>query len=49
MMCPAIAHFAVCISRNVSTVFDSDLNGSTTMSNINLATFTWDAVYTKHS
>ena len=49
MMYSATAHFAVCVSHNVSTVFDSDLSGSTTLSNINLTTFTWDAVYTKHS
>ena len=49
MLCSATAHFAVCVSCNVSTVFDSDLNGLTTLSNINLLTFTWDAVYTQHS
>jgi hypothetical protein len=49
MLCSASAHFAVCVTHNVSTVFDSDLNGSTTLSNTNLAIFTWDAVYTQHS
>jgi hypothetical protein len=34
----------------MSTVFlDCDLDSSTTLSNINLAAFTWDAVNTQHS
>jgi hypothetical protein len=46
MLCSATAHFSVCASRNVSTMFfDLNLNGSTTLSNINLATLTRDAVY----
>jgi hypothetical protein len=49
MLCSATAHFAVRVSRNVSTVFDSDLNGSATLSNTNLAKFTWDVLYTQHS
>jgi hypothetical protein len=49
MLCSATAHFSACVSCNVSTVFDSDLNGSTTLSNINLGTFTRDVVYTQHS
>ena len=49
ILCSATAHFAVCVSCNVSNVFHSDLNGSTTLSNINLATFTWNAVHTQDS
>ena len=50
MLCSATAHFSVCASCNVSTVFfNSNLNRQTTLFKTNLTTFTWNAVYTQCS
>jgi len=32
-----------------SVFFDPDLDGTTALSNINIAAFTWDAIYTRRS
>ena len=49
ILCSATADLLGCQSYMSIVLFDSELDGSPNLSNINFATFTWDPVYARCS